>query len=110
MKHIIKISEVLGPELRTRQLIENWAITLNPMDEYLINMDGVVFVSRSAADELYNAAHDYHVEFVGMATFVQKMYDAVTLGRFQPRQLRPSSTPIVYCKNMKDVDAFLNAI
>lgn len=110
MKHIIKMTERYGKELRTRQLIEQFAATLNTEDEYLLDMTDIEVISRSAADELYNLTHDMNVEVINMCSFVQRMYDAVTLGRFKPRELRQSGTPIVQCKTIDDVVNFLNAI
>lgn len=110
MKHIIKLYEKFGKELRTRQMMEHLSSELTVGDEYLFDLSGVEQISRSAADELYNMAHDFSVEIVGMNEFVQKMYDAVTRGRFIPRQLRLSGTPVVQCKDMKDVEKFLMII
>ena len=50
MKHIINIQEGYGVELHTRQLIERLAASLNPADSYLLDMQGVQQISRSAAD------------------------------------------------------------
>ena len=110
MKHVIKLTEEFGKELRTRQMMERLSSKLTQGDEYLFDFTDVEQISRSAADELYNIAHDNKVEIVGMTEFVHKMYDAVTRGRFMPRQLRPSGTPIVECKDMKDVERFLMVV
>lgn len=107
MKQVLKIKEELGRELRTRQMMERLSANLLKGDEYLFDFTDVELISRSAADELYNIVQDNKVEVVGMSEFVQKMYDAVKRGRFMPRQLRPSGTPVVHCKDMADVDRFL---
>ena len=38
-------------ELHTRQMIERLTASLNPEDSYLLDMQGVQQISRSAADE-----------------------------------------------------------
>ena len=40
MKHLLKIEEILGKELRTRSLLERFATTLNADDDYMLDMSG----------------------------------------------------------------------
>lgn len=108
MKQIIKMVEKYGAELRTRSMMEQFAKTLDPANEYLLDMADVTSISRSAADELYNITHDHrNVEMINLAPFVQRMLDAVILGRFQPRQHRAGETPIIYCP---DAESFKNTL
>lgn len=109
MKHILKLQEQYGSELRTRLMMERLNSFLNNEDEYLLDFQGIEQISRSAADELYNITHsEKHVETIHISPFVQKMLDAVTLGRFQPRQ-RPAATPIIRCTTMQSVSNVLMA-
>lgn len=109
MKHILKLQEQYGSELRTRLMMERLTSSLNNEDEYLFDFQGIEQISRSAADELYNLTHsEKHVETINISPFVQKMLDAVTLGRFQPRQ-HPTSTPIIRCTTMQSVSRVLMA-
>lgn len=108
MKQIIKISDKCGTELRTRIMMEQLADSFEADNQYLLDMNGVSSISRSAADELYNIIHDrQNVEMINLSPFVQKMFDAVVLSRFQPRQLRKGQTPIIYCQ---DADSFKNEL
>ena len=109
MKQILKIADLCGTELRTRQMMENFAQTLKMEDEYIFDMQGVEQISRSAADELYNIIHTFKAEVIGAQTFVQKMLDAVVLGRFKPRELHISDTPIIHCPTMSSVSKCLKA-
>lgn len=109
MKQILKIADFCGTELRTRKVMENFAQTLNRENEYIFDMQGVEQISRSAADELYNITHTFQVEVIGTQPFVQKMLDAVTLGRFQPRDRHISDTPIIECPTMSSVCNFLRS-
>ena len=109
MKHILKLQEQYGSELRTRLMMERLSASLNCEDEYLLDFQGIEQISRSAADELYNLLHsEKHVVTIHISPFVQKMMDAVTLGRFLPRQ-RPDTTPIIHCATFQSVTQALMA-
>ena len=74
MKQIINIQEKFGAELHTRQVVERLAASLNVADSYLLDMSGVMQISRSAADELYNLTHgDMSVDLINVEPFVEKM-------------------------------------
>ena len=45
---IIDIQEKFGAELHTRQMVERLAASLNVADSYLLDMSGVMQISRSA--------------------------------------------------------------
>jgi len=90
-------------------MMEGLSASLNVDDEYLLDFQGIEQISRSAADELYNLLHsEKNVETINISPFVQKMLDAVTLGRFQPRQ-RPTATPITHCATIQNVTHVLMA-
>lgn len=111
MKHILKMSVVCGTELRTRMMMERFAQTLNKDDEYLLDMQDVTLISRSAADELYNITLDNpKIKIVHLSPFVQKMLDAVILGRFQPRNLRPNATPVIHCADYNSLHEALMSL
>ena len=104
MKHIISIQEQYGVELHTRQMIERLTASLNPEDSYLLDMQGVQQISRSAADELYNLTHStIHVDLINLEPFVEKMLSAVTKGRFLPREHTAGDLPIVQCDTIGNV-------
>ena len=104
MKQIINIRERYGAELHTRQMIERLAASLRPTDSYLLDMQGVQQISRSAADELYNLTHSAtHVDLMNLEPFVEKMLSAVTKGRFLPRQHTAGDLPIVHCTTIGSV-------
>ena len=82
MKQIINIQEKFGAELHTRQMVERLAASLNATDSYLLDMSGVMQISRSAADELYNLTHgDMNVDLINVEPFVEKMLSAVASGK-----------------------------
>lgn len=104
MKQIINIQEQYGAKLHTRQMMERLAASLSPENEYLLDMEGVEQISRSAADELYNLTHsEMHVDLINLEPFVEKMLSAVTKGRFLPRQHTAGDMPIIHCATIGSV-------
>lgn len=111
MKHIIKIADLYGTQIRTRMILEQLSESIKTEDEYLFDMQNVEIISRSAADELYNIKHRHgNVEIINMSSFVQKMYDTVILSRFQPRQHDPEHTTIINCPDLKSLTNYLSSI
>lgn len=108
MKHIIKIADLYGKQIRTRSIMEQLGESLHSEDEYLFDLQDVETISRSAADELYNIRIKHHVEIINMSSFVQKMFDAVILSRFRPRQYDMSDIPIIECPDLQSVCFFLH--
>ena len=110
MKQIINIQEQYGAELHTRQLMERLAASLSPENEYLLDMEGVEQISRSAADELYNLTHsELHVDLINLEPFVEKMLSTVTKGRFLSRQHTAGDMPIIHCATIGSVQHQLMA-
>lgn len=102
MKQIINMYERYGAELHTRQLVERLSDSLNSKNEYLLDMKGVLQISRSAADELYNITHgEKKVDVINVEPFVEKMLSAVTLGRFLPRKHSSSDMKIIECSTIE---------
>ena len=101
MKQIINMYERYGAELHTRQLVERLSASLDSNNDYLLDMKGIVQISRSAADELYNMTHsEKKVGIINIEPFVEKMLSAVTLGRFLPRNHASLDMNIIECKTI----------
>lgn len=108
MKNIIKIAERIGTEISTRRMVELFERDLSHDDEYLFDMSGVSFISRSAADEIYNIAYcDYHVVLANMEPFVKKMMDVVSVGRFSPRKHDDERLKVIHCKDVETLSKLL---
>lgn len=102
MKQIIKIYDEYGAELHTRQLMERLSASLDSKNDYLLDMKGVIQISRSAADELYSLLHsEKRVDIINVEPFVEKMLSAVTLGRFMPRNHSTTDLPIIDCQTIQ---------
>lgn len=108
MKQILHLKELYGSQIRTRQLVEQLAQTLNENNQYLLDMEGVEVLSRSAADELCTIKQRGNIEIVNASSFVQKMLDVVTISRFLPRQRQEKGyTQIIECKTIESAIAAL---
>lgn len=94
--------ERYGAELHTRQLVERLSASLDSKNDYLLDMKGVLQISRSAADELYGLTHGIKkVDLINIEPFVEKMLSAVTLGRFLPRHHTSSNMTIIECMTIE---------
>ena len=106
MKQILHLKKLYGSQIRTRLLIEQLAQTLNENNQYLLDMEGVEVLSRSAADELCTIKQRGNIEIVNASSFVQKMLDIVTISRFLPRQRQEKGyTQIIECKTIESAIA-----
>lgn len=104
MKKILKLQEIYGTHIHTRMSMERLRTILQPQNEYLLDLEGIEFMSRSATDELYNLTHsDIHVDLINLEPFVEKMFSAVTKGRFLPRQHSADDIPIIHCPTIDSV-------
>lgn len=110
MKHIIKISDIIGTEVRTRFSLNPLKAELKEGDEYLIDMQDVKMISRSAADELYIIFHQYNVAMVHLSDFARKMMDAVAIGRFTKRVYDTTDAKFIICENIESLNAELKKL
>lgn len=111
MKKIIKMKDVCGEIIHTRSVVERFRESLNFDDEYLLDMEGVVQISRSATDELYNIMHgSISVDVINLEPFVAKMLDVVTKGRFLPRIRQKNNVKLVVCNDMQTLSRELLAV
>ena len=110
MKQFVKMKDISGEAIHTRLVVEQFRDTLSADNEYLIDMEGVERISRSAADELYNLTHsNIKVDIINLSPFVAKMLDVVTKGRFMPRVRTHSKIEIVFCNDMQTLSRELLA-
>lgn len=104
MGKMIKIKELIGSEIRSRIPITTIKSQMVESIPYIIDMEGVTFISRSFTDELYNLTQDYNnVHFLHKEENVQKMMDIVWKGR---KKKRTRNTESVVMKNFTSIDEF----
>lgn len=80
-------------------------------DDIILDFSGVIFVSRSFTDELYNVmAENKNVSLVNMSKFVKSMLEAVTDGRNSKRVFKQSESEIKEFEDMGSLSSFLATI
>ena len=113
MEKIISIEKKLGKDLRTRSFFRRDIEGLIEKDdtEVMLDFSGVIFVSRSVADEIYNLLLDYpNMKIRGLAGDVDKMYNVVKNGRMRPREYPADNVRVVHLKTMKELVSFFAAL
>ena len=107
----ISIKDIISPEIRSRSSADLIRPRLTAGEDNIIDMDGVVFISRSFADELYNLQLDYNpVRFENTTGDVEKMMQVVWKGRSRKRVRPASSIPVKDKTSVEDFSEFLLSI
>ena len=103
----IKFKNIFGSEIRSRNAIDAIVSKMkDPQDDYIFDMDGITFISRSFADELYNLKMNYgNVMFVNKSNCVCQMMDVVWKGR-QTSRVREQG--YIEVEDMKKIEDFKN--
>lgn len=106
----IRICRELGTDLRTRSFFRRDIEALLDHDtETVIDFAGVVFVSRSVADEIFNVLEDYpNVSIRHMEGDVEMMFTVVKNGRSTPRKYNELNTSSVQLKTMDELQSFFS--
>lgn len=83
MKHYIKIAELIGTDIRSRNNAKRILEVINTDDEYTLDFTSVEFMSRSFTDELCNII-DYNnnvtIDEVTMERQIEDIYTIVNRG------------------------------
>lgn len=111
MDNIISVTSTMGDDLRTRSFFRRDVENLIRIHNANITLDfnGVQFISRSVADEIYNVSKQYgDMRITGMAGNVKTMYDLVVKGRLNPRVYNEVNATIVKLNNMAEVHDFFS--
>jgi hypothetical protein len=105
---VISIKDFIGAEVRSRSNAKTLRKQLDNNHSRTVDMEGVTFISRSFADELYNISHDYgHVNFINRNNTVKSTMDAVWASR-KKKRIRPNKEARVEeVSTMEDLFNFL---
>lgn len=113
MKPTLQISSLLGIDLRTRSFFRRdiEKIISRCVADTVLDFRGVIFISRSVADELCNLLDDHpYLTVTGMERDVRMMYEVVVRGRNQPREYPPSNAKVYHLNTFKEMQDFFEAI
>lgn len=107
---VIKPFDLFGYEIRSRSNIEKMQKEMRVESCYIIDMEGISFVSRSVADEFCNMMSIYNIVFENMCSVVKKMIDIVRISRTEERRRKVSDANIIECKDMSSLSEVLLSI
>lgn len=115
MEDVINVKNLLGSDIRSRCTAEALRneIEKTHSRNISIDMDGVVFVSRSFADELLNIAErtgGRSIRIVNASGDTKIMIDIVSSSRKSERVLSPETGKITELKDMEILKEFFSAM
>lgn len=112
MNTTLKIADLISPDIRSRANMNIIRSAIDGIKEGVtLDFSGVIFVSRSFTDELYNVMKENkNVSLVNMSDFVKSMLEAVTDGRNSKRVFRQNESEIKEFKDMSSLSSFLATI
>lgn len=108
MDKVFKISELISDDIRSRSNAEIIRSALCGVHGSVsLDFTGVVFMSRSFADELYNiVSENKNITLTNMDGIVKSMYQAVYDGRNSVRVFNKDTSKIQEIKDMKGLASF----
>ena len=108
MKTII-IKDIIGEEARSRKTAKLLLERMNGGRDFIFDMNGVKFISRSFADELCNIQEEVgEIMFTNTSDEVSKMLAVVKTGRSQARQRKESDTETCTLTDMDSLYRFFS--
>ncbi len=115
MKKIVKVKEVLSSDIRSRcnaEAIRNEVVNAGCV-EICIDLDGVIFMSRSFTDELLNIVENSNgksVKIINAEGDAKSMIDVVSASRKKKRVLTDEESHITELKDMSSLEKFFATI
>ena len=112
MNTMLKIADLISTDIRSRANADIIRSAIDGIkDDIILDFSGVIFVSRSFTDELYNVmAENKNVSLVNMSKFVKSMLEAVTDGLNSKRVFKQSESEIKEFEDMGSLSSFLATI
>lgn len=112
MDKILKVAELISSDIRSRanaNILRSAVDGVN--DAIVLDFTGVIFMSRSFTDELYNFTNEYNnVSLSNMNEFVKSMFNAVVQGRNNKRVFETEESEIKEFDDMNSFSSFLSTI
>lgn len=108
----IMIKDIIGSEVRSRSSIKHIRKAMDGNENtFIVDMNGVDFISRSSADELYNLTLDVkEMHIINTIDTVKKMIDVVWDGRKAKRIRNKENIEIEDYSKVEDFLDFLKTI
>lgn len=109
MAHSINLFNLFGAEIRSRSNVEKLRRSMSDINGSVMDMSGVVFISRSFADELCILI-EQGAKVVNAYGIVESMINVVQTGRNKKRIHTDEQATIIKMDDMKSLSEYLNAI
>lgn len=110
MEHNLKLSDLFGAEIRTRSSAEVLREKMKESTITTFDLDGLSFISRSFADELYILSENTGVKLCNAKGVVKNMLTVVADSRKKKRVRAIDNSPIKEFDNIESLSAFLSTI
>lgn len=110
MEKMIHIKELLGEDIRSRSNASSIRREMEKCGATTLDMSGVVFVSRSFADELLSISDEMSVDITNAQDAVRTMLDVVGRSRKEHKVVPCPLGDITRLKDMKSVDEFFSTM
>lgn len=112
MNTILKIAELISTDIRSRANANIIRSAIDGIKEGItLDFSGVIFISRSFTDELYNVMGEHkNITVVNTSNIVKSMIDAVTKGRNSKRVFKENDSEIKQFDDMNSLSSFLATI
>ena len=115
MKKIVRLKEILSSDIRSRcnaDAVRNEVVNAGCV-EVCMDLEGVVFMSRSFTDELLNIVERTEgkkVEIINAEGDAKAMIEAVSASRKKKRVLNDKESNIIVLKDMQSLEKFFATI
>lgn len=110
MEKMIHIKDLLGEDIRSRSNASSVRREVENGDVTTLDMSGVVFVSRSFADELLSISEEMSVDITNAQDAVKTMLDVVDRSRKEHKVVQCPLGDVTRLNDMKSVDEFFSAM
>ncbi|OJV90992.1 MAG: hypothetical protein BGO34_22165 [Bacteroidia bacterium 44-10] len=111
MRRIIKISELIGADIRSRKNAEYIRNSIaGSAGKVELDFDGVEFISRAFADEVYTIVKENNdnVVLINMESIVGSMMSVVSESRTQKRVRKTENANMKEFSDMESLSAYLS--
>lgn len=109
MKQTINLFNLFGAEIRSRSNVDKLRRSISDISNSVMDMTGVVFISRSFADELCILI-EQGAKVVNAYGIVESMIDVVQAGRSRKRVRMEEHATVMKFKDMKSLSEYLATI
>ena len=108
---VLSIRSILGADIRTRSRISEVISRMDTAHDYVIDLSGVEFISRSFADELLSFVDHSpkHPAIVNASREISEMLEIVRLGR-NSKFSASNNSEVKNLNSMMEVELFFNSL